>query len=376
MVFSRCRSRSAPAAFLPVGAGVLPLLGFGLFVVVGVGCGGPAAGSSDSSPAATGSASSLLPPTVGTPVLGVLDGEELTLDEISDEDRFQLAKLRTEYIAGAHGLLEQIALRMARGKVLTREAEAKGMTLDDYLGREVGPPEISDAEVEQVYQRNLSSMGGRPLEQVRESLRQQIAGQKFNWQVDQVADSLLAAADWDLTVPAYRLEVETEGHASLGPANASVEVVVFSDFECPYCKRFNTGLDQLREEFPDDVKLVFRHHPLRNIHPDAQKAAEASICAGDQNKFWEFHDALWTDEDLSVPRLERHAADLGLDSAAFDECLSSGRYFDQVQNDVTAVLSLGQGGTPAVFVNGRHVGGAISASQLRMQIERELAESD
>ena len=363
-------SRSASAVFVPVGAG-------GLLLLFALGCGGPVAGSSSSAPTeAAGSASALVPSTVDSAVLGVLDGEEITLDQISDEDRFQLAKLRTEYISGAHGLLERIALRMARERVLTREAEAKGLTLNDYLGREIGPPEISDAEVEQIYQQNLASMGGRPLEQVQDSLREQIAGQKFNWQVDQAADALLAKADWDMTVPAFRLEIDTDGHASLGPANASVEVVVFSDFECPYCKRFNTGLDRLREEFPDDVRLVFRHHPLRNIHPRAQKAAEASICAGEQNKFWEFHDALWTDEDLSVPRLERHAADIGLDSGAFDECLSSGRHYDRVQNDVTAALSLGQGGTPAVFVNGRHVGGAISASQLRMQIERELAESD
>lgn len=341
--------------------------------VLAAGCGGSAAGSS---PAGEGPMASVLPPTVESSVLGVLDGEEITLESVPDQDRFQLAKLRTEYLTEAHATLERIALRAARDRVLTRAAEAKGMTLNDYLGAEVGPPEVSDAEVEQVYQRNINQMGGRPLDQIRDQLRGQIAEQKFNWSVERVADGLLGDAEWDMTVPAFRVEIETDGHAAVGPAGAPVELVVFSDFECPYCRRFNTSLDRLREEFLSEVRVVFRHHPLRNIHPRAQKAAEASLCAGDQGKFWEFHDALWTDEDLSADALDRHASGIGLDSDTFGDCLNSGRYYEQVEADVQAALGLGQGGTPAVFVNGRYVGGAISFEDLKSQIERELAEGD
>ena len=207
-------------------------------------------------------------------------------------------------------------------------------------------------------------------------IRRQVTNQMLGQAITQRGDALLGEADWTLSVPAYRVHVETEGHAAAGPEDAPVTVVVFSDFECPYCRRFNGALDRVREEYGERIRLVFRHYPLRTIHPLAQKASEAAACAQDQGRFWEYHDALWREMDLGAETLEQHARLVGLDSDEFTECLNSGRNYARVQEDLEAAMDLGQGGTPAVFVNGRKVGGAIGYAQFRAEIERELPDEE
>lgn len=347
------------------------LAGAGLLALAG--CGGSAAGSGGR---AAGS-DSLLPDTVDSEVLGVLNGEELTLEDLADRDISQLAQLRTDYYTEAHSLLEQGTVRAAREQVLLAAAAEKGMTLNQYYTQEIGLPEVSDEELQYVYDQNRQQIG-RPLEEIATDLRRQIANQKMTRNIELEGNRLLREADWDLTVPAYRVAIETDGHATLGPDSAPVELVVFSCFECPFCRRFDASINRLREDeaLASQVRLVFRHFPLRNMHPMAQKAHEASVCAEDQGKFWEYHDALWTDDNISADSLEQHATLVGLDTEEFAQCLNSGSSYERVQTDLEAALALGQTGTPAVFVNGRYVGGAVSFEQLTAEIEREINESN
>ena len=108
-------------------------------------------------------------------------------------------------------------------------------------------------------------------------------------------------------------------------------IVEFSDFQCPYCVRARPTVKQVREEYGDKVRFVFRHFPL-DFHAQAQKAGEATACAGEQGKFWEMHDLLWENPSkLQVPDLKAHAATLGLDAAAFGACLDSGRHASLVE---------------------------------------------
>ena len=338
------------------------------------GCGGAAAGSGGQ---ASG-ADSLLPDTVDSDVLGVLNGEEITLDDLADRDISQLAQLRSDYYTETHALLEEGAVRAAREQVMLAAAAEKGMTLNQYYTNEIGLPEVSDEELQYIYDQNRGQFGGRSLDEIGTDLRRQIANQKMSRNIELEGNRLLSEAEWDLTVPAYRVAVETEGHAALGPDGAPVDLVVFSCFECPFCRRFDAAIHQLREDeaLSSQVRLVFRHFPLRNMHPMAQKAHEASVCAEDQGKFWEYHDALWADDNISADGLEQHARLVGLDTEEFAQCLNSGQSYERVQADLEAAVALGQTGTPSVFVNGRHVGGALSFEQLKAQIERELAESN
>ena len=159
-----------------------------------------------------------------------------------------------------------------------------------------------------------------------------------------------------------RFPVEVAGFPARGPEDAPVVIVAFSDFECPYCSRVIPTLEHVVETYGDQVRLVFRQFPLNNIHPNAQKAAEASLCANDQGKFWEMHDLMFKEQKS-----------LELDVEAFNECIDSSKYAETVMSDLKAGGQVGVTGTPALFINGRFLSGAQPFEQLAAVIDAELA---
>jgi protein-disulfide isomerase len=146
-----------------------------------------------------------------------------------------------------------------------------------------------------------------------------------------------------------------DGSPSKGAANAPIVITEFSDFQCPYCARVGAPLLELQQRYPERVRVVFKHFPLTSIHPDAQLAAEASMAAHAQGRFWEYAEVLFQNQKaLKRDDLERHAANLGLDVAAFRRALDEGTYRAHVQRDVTDASQAEVRGTPTVFINGRH----------------------
>jgi len=159
-----------------------------------------------------------------------------------------------------------------------------------------------------------------------------------------------------------------------GDKNAKVTLIEYSDFECPYCARHNTTVEQILEEYKGQVRLVFRHFPL-SFHAEAQKASEAVECAGDQGKFWEMHDAVFeanTKKQMSVEQWKKVAKDLGLDASAFDSCLDTGKYATKVKTDLAEGQAAGVKGTPATFVNGEMVSGAVPFDRFKTTIDKYL----
>jgi len=156
-----------------------------------------------------------------------------------------------------------------------------------------------------------------------------------------------------------------------GNKDAKVTLIEYSDFECPYCARHFDTVEQIKKAYPKDVRIVFRHFPL-SFHPEAQKAAEASECAGVQGKFWEMHDKIFQankDKKMSVATWKQTAKDLGLDTAKFDKCLDSGEMAKRIATDQSEGSSAGVGGTPATFVNGELVEGALPFDSFKTKIE-------
>jgi len=167
-------------------------------------------------------------------------------------------------------------------------------------------------------------------------------------------------------------EVDEATDHILGPKDAKVTLVEYSDFECPYCLRHNATMDQIKATYKNDVRVIFRHFPL-SFHPQAQKAAEASECAADQGKFWEMHDAIFAANEagtMSVDKWKSIAKDLGLDSAKFDKCLDSGEKAADITQDETEGQMAGVQGTPATFINGELVSGAIPFESFKQIIEQ------
>jgi len=169
----------------------------------------------------------------------------------------------------------------------------------------------------------------------------------------------------------------------LGQAGAKVTIIEFGDYQCPSCRMFWREVEpRLKKDYIDTgkAKLVYRDFPIVQIHPDAPMAAMAADCAVDQGKYWQMHDKIFREQDKGEDSLVRFkAADLkkwakaiGLDTAAFDECLDSARYRDEVAKDKADGDSVGIQGTPTFFVNGRVIGGAQPYPVFKKMIDEEL----
>ena len=170
-----------------------------------------------------------------------------------------------------------------------------------------------------------------------------------------------------------RTEIATAGYPSRGAARAPVTIIEFADFECPFCGGLYPTLKQVEKNYADKVRFVYRQFPLTNMHPNAQKAAEASLCANDQQRFWEFHDSLFSDQSkLDVPSLKQRAQTLGLNTTAFSTCLDSGKHVDAIQRDRDDARKAGVTSTPTLFINGRLLSGNRPYTEIREVIEDEL----
>ncbi len=161
-----------------------------------------------------------------------------------------------------------------------------------------------------------------------------------------------------------------------GAKHAKVTIVVWSDFQCPFCSRVAPTLKQIEDTYGKDVKIVFRHQPLP-FHNNAKLAAEASMAANEQNKFWPFHDKMFANQQaLDRAALERYAQELGLDMGRFKSALDSGKFSKRVEEDSAAGASVGANGTPTFFINGREFVGAQPFEAFRGVIDEELKKAD
>lgn len=167
--------------------------------------------------------------------------------------------------------------------------------------------------------------------------------------------------------------VVTEQDRVEGPANAPVMILEFSDFQCPYCKVAAETIKQVLAAYPDRVKLIYRNFPLTTVHADAQYAAEAAECAGDQGKFWEMSDALFAHQDkLDKNSINNYARNLGLDAKKFGDCLSSGKFTAKIAADVKSANDYGITGTPSFFVGDQFVGAGATLNDFKALIDEQL----
>ena len=158
-----------------------------------------------------------------------------------------------------------------------------------------------------------------------------------------------------------------------GDFNAPVTLVEFSDFECPFCERHYPTMNQIIGNYKGKVRLVYKHFPL-SFHPNAQKAAESSECAGEQGKFWEYHDKLFENQPggFSTDKFKQWAVELKLNAKKFNDCFDSGKYASKVQADSQEGAQKGVNGTPATFINGQLVSGAVPYEQFKQIIDSLL----
>jgi protein-disulfide isomerase len=163
-----------------------------------------------------------------------------------------------------------------------------------------------------------------------------------------------------------------------GDKNASITLVEFSDFECSYCSRLHPTLKSLLEKYEGKIRLVYKHFPLTSIHDQAVPAAEAAECAGDQDKFWEYHDAIYDDQSkLADGYYSELAGTLGLNVSQFDECFNANKYAERVTTQSVEAQAAGGRGTPYTIVidadgNTTPLSGAVPQANFEAVIDQAL----
>ena len=259
-------------------------------------------------------------------------------------------------------------------KLLEAESKARKISVKELLQQEVeekaGIP--TQAEVKAYYM-GLGEKINRPFEEVELQLTESLRQAKIQALRKALIKNLTDRADINVLLRPTRLDVRPDPDRIKGSPKAPVMIVEFSEFQCPYCQSVQPTLAGLLAKYKDQVSISFRDFPLRQIHAQAQQAAEAARCAGEQGKFWEYHDLLFASAGkLDPASMLQHAKSVSLNESAFKACLDGGKFRAAIDQDMQEARKLGVTGTPVFFINGIFISGAKSASAFEKIIESEL----
>ena len=313
--------------------------------------------------------------TTANEPLAEVNGEVITVENLDRALGAKLAQIQEQVYQLKRDELEELITQ----RLFTQEAAKRGISVSELLDVEITAKVtlVTETEIDAVFQENKTRLSGVDEVTAREQVRAGLQQHKLAAQRKQFADSLRSQSQVLVRLqppPIVRVEVSIDGAPIRGTADAPVTVVEFSDFHCPFCKRVQPTLTQVLEKYPGKVRLLFRHLPLDALHPQARSAAEASWCAQDQGKFWEYHDLLFANAPKAAQDdLKHYAEQIDLDMKTFESCLSQNAHRGSIQRDIDEVTKLGMSGTPAFFINGRPLSGAQPFEKFVQVIDEELA---
>lgn len=315
-------------------------------------------------------------PTTSSAPLAILDGQPITASEIEAIGGANLTNARLQWYNAQRGALEEAITR----RLLEKEARARNISLAELTRAEIESKvaPVTPEEQKAFYDANKARyFANIPEADALKQIEMGLGQQRMQQRRAAYAQSLRAKADVRMLLDPPRTMVSADDDPAKGPADAPVTIITFSDFQCPYCSRVNPTLARLADRYGDSIRVVFRDFPILQIHPQAAKAAEAGACAHEQGKFWPLHDLMFANQArLDVASLKQHAATLGLDAAAFEKCLDSGKHADEWKKDSDDAQKAGVQSTPAFFINGRPVVGAVPYEQFADVINEELARAN
>lgn len=309
--------------------------------------------------------------------LADVNGAVITAQDVDRAGGRQLFRLSQQL----YNLQRQTLDELINAQLLREEAKRQGVSVEVLLKQEVNTKvlPVTEEDIVALYKANRERIPVE-LDKVRNQIRDVISEQKLKTQRTLFTQSLRERAKivtYLKPPPIHRVDVLTNGAPAKGEESAPVKIVKFEDFECPFCKTVQSTLADLLKKYEGKVRLVHKDLPLEAIHPQATLAAEAARCAGDQGKFWQYHDVLYSKAPkLGSAELKGYAKELGLDTASFDKCLGSGRHKAAVQKDLNEGAKLGLTGTPSFFINGRELSGAQPLEAFAAIIDEELAQAN
>jgi predicted DsbA family dithiol-disulfide isomerase len=316
----------------------------------------------------------------GTDTVVTWSGGTLTLGDLNQAAEAEFSQLKIEYLQNRHELMKQTANRLIIDSILEKEAAAAGMETDPWLEQQVvaqvGEP--TEEDLLAFHARYGQHFGDQPLDAVRAQLtdawQQQSRGEAAQGLLAELMDK--HKVHIDLPYPDLpRIPMEGAGNPSKGPADAPITIIEFAEYQCPYCGKAGAVMEQLLAEYKDQIQVVFRDFPLQ-FHDRAIPAAVAANCAGAQDKYWAMHDILMANQGaLQDIDLEKYAFDAEVDMDTWRACVADPEpQVKEIMADMEAGTKAGVTGTPAFFVNGIFLSGALPYDSFKEIIDRELSE--
>ena len=303
-------------------------------------------------------------------VVATVNGKSITLRDVDESILDRIFPLQRQIYAQRKAALENLIISL----LLAEAARQKGFSVEEFKKQlTIGNIEVPASEIEREYSENSSAFGAMSPDEAKERIRLSIESQEriklYKAAMNQLRTN--ARIDVQLNEPRLPLINRPGDVAAIGPSDAPVTIVEFADFQCSFCHESEGVIKKVLQIHKQDVRLVFKHLPL-DIHERAFQASSAAFCAGQQESFWLYHDALFEAKDLSPETLIAIASRLKFDLPKFEVCLSSEMSRLAVLKDVSEAKRLGVNSTPTFIINGRLVQGAIPFDEFKSIIEQEL----
>lgn len=301
-----------------------------------------------------------------------INGKKYNVDAVAKEIPGRMYKLRSQYQQGLSQTFEEFAIQ----KIIELEAKEKGVKPEKVLFLDFQETEPTEAEISQVYEQSKSQLRGASLEEVKGEIINYLKNNRKQrhrmGKLQELKKKYKVEVQMeDLKAP--RVKVAVKGNPSLGPKDAKVTIIEFSDFECPYCKRSQNVNRTLRKKYKGKIRWVFRDYPLP-FHPNAMYAHMAVNCSIEQNKYWDYFNILFQNSGkLAKENVIKLAGDAGLDTEKLQACLQNEQKMKaEIQVDLEDGKKLGVNGTPAFFINGIMIEGAQPLAKFVEIIDKEL----
>ena len=297
-------------------------------------------------------------------------GNSITLEEVDRHAAGKLLRLRNEQYETRRQALDE----MITEQLFQKEAAARGLTQEALLKAEIEGKVAAPtaAEVALIYEQNKAAAGGRSLAEVTPLIERSVRERRLAERAAKFRDELKAKAGVKVSLEAPRVDLTVPANApALGPAGAPVTIVEYLDYQCPFCHRAESVVEEVLGRYPGRVRFVHRDFLLGK--PRSLAAARAARCAGEQGKFWEYHRSLLVSPgDMGDEDLRNRAASMGMDAGKFSSCATSDRYDTDIRSSTESGNAVGIDATPTFFINGRRMTGALPADQFAEAIEEEL----
>ena len=307
-------------------------------------------------------------------VVGTYGKTSIKLTELDARIAKEKCKAKLEYDKKINELRQEALDELLDTKVLEQEASALKKAdvttlLRDQVSAKLTSP--TDAAMKAEYDKAKDQLQGISYEEVKPQIEQFLTQKALAVATQAYIKKLRTKYEVTTQLPVFRVDVKTSG-PSKGAKDAKVVILEFADFECPYCERGNSTLNELIKRYPKDVRVVYKDFPL-DFHENAVPAAIACRCAGEQGKYWEMHSLLFANyAQLNVDKIAELAKGLSLDNETFGQCLNNPKHAEAIAADQAEGARYGVEGTPAFFVNGIPLSGAQPLETFVEIVEREL----